>query len=124
MEVQMLYDAAAVGDVATIRRLVAKGADVNVQGDAEGTRPLHLAAASGQVDAVRVLVELGADKEASAADGMRPLHSAAYQGRVKVVKALAEAGICCWWIETLHNAAWHGHAPCGSGGVGGGHWAL
>jgi hypothetical protein len=28
----MLYDAAAVGDVATIRRLVAKGADVNVRG--------------------------------------------------------------------------------------------
>jgi hypothetical protein len=36
------------------RRLVAKGADVNVRGDDGGTRPLHLAAANGQVDALRV----------------------------------------------------------------------
>jgi hypothetical protein len=47
MEVQMwLINVAAVGDVVTIRRLVAKGADVNVQGDG-GARPLHAAAQHG-----------------------------------------------------------------------------
>jgi hypothetical protein len=38
-----LINVAAVGDVVTIRRLVAEGADVNVQGD-RGARPLHAAA--------------------------------------------------------------------------------
>jgi ankyrin repeat protein len=56
MEEQMpLHDSAADGDVATIRRLVAEGADVNVQ-DAKGARPLHWAAVNERVDAVRVLV--------------------------------------------------------------------
>jgi hypothetical protein len=40
MEVQMLlHDAAADDDVMTIRRLVAEGADVNLQGDG-GANPL------------------------------------------------------------------------------------
>jgi ankyrin repeat protein len=87
MDVLML-NAAAVGDVVTIRRLVAEGADVNVPGD----RALHVAALNGHVDAVRVLMELGADKEASAADGGRPLHMAAQHGHVAVVKTLVELG--------------------------------
>jgi ankyrin repeat protein len=94
MEEQIpLHDAAAVGDVTTIRRLVAEGADVNVQG-AGGEGPLHWAARNGHVDAVQVLVELGADKEASpSADiGARPLHWAALQGHVAVVTTLVELG--------------------------------
>jgi ankyrin repeat protein len=93
MEEQIpMYDAAAAGDVATIRRLVAEGADVNAQDD-EGAGPLHLAADEyGQVDAVRVLVELGADKEASTANGPGPLYCAAYRkgddGQVEMVKTL------------------------------------
>jgi ankyrin repeat protein len=73
MEAQMpLSDAAKVGDVATIRRLVAEGADVNVQG--VGAWPLAWAAMKGHVAAVRVLVEAGAELEASTVDGARPLH--------------------------------------------------
>ena len=65
MEEQMpLINTATVGDVATMRRLVAEGADVNGQG-AEGWRPLHVAAHHGHVAVVEVLVELGADKNAS-----------------------------------------------------------
>ena len=59
-----MHMAAAVGDVVNIRRMVAEGADVNVQGP-QGVQPLHEAAYHGHVDAVRVLVELGADVEAS-----------------------------------------------------------
>ena len=72
MEVQMpLSDAAADNDI-TIRRLVAEGADVNVQG--VGAWPLEWAAMKGHVAAVRVLVEAGAELEASTVDGARPLH--------------------------------------------------
>jgi ankyrin repeat protein len=65
MEMQrLLRNAARDCDVATMRRLVAEGADVNGQG-AEGWRPLHVAAHYGHVAVVEVLVELGADKNAS-----------------------------------------------------------
>jgi ankyrin repeat protein len=106
----LMHNAAAAGDVVTIRRLVAEGADVNVPGD----RALHLAAQEGHVDAVRVLMELGAGKEASAADGWRPLHSAAYRGQVAVVKTLVELGAdketsAVDGMRALHTAAWHGH---------------
>ena len=53
-----LHDAAEADDVMAIRRMVAEGADVNVQGP-QGSRPLHTAARHGHVDAVRVLVDLG-----------------------------------------------------------------
>jgi ankyrin repeat protein len=94
MEEQMpMHDAAIVGDVVNIRRLVAEGADVNGQDD-EGGSPLHEAAYHGHVGAVRVLVEVGADLEASYPDGprMRPLHEAACNGHVAEVKALVELG--------------------------------
>jgi ankyrin repeat protein len=57
-ELMPLHTAAVADDVATIRRMVAEGADVNVQGP-QGSRPLHTAARHGHVDAVRVLVDLG-----------------------------------------------------------------
>jgi ankyrin repeat protein len=79
-EIKPMHMAAAVGDVVNIRRMVAEGADVNVQGGPQGARPLHMAAANGHVDAVRVLKEVGADVEASDADGSRPLHAAAKRG--------------------------------------------
>ena len=88
MEEQLL-NAAKVGDVSTIRRLVAEGADVNVSGP-RGFSPLQWAAHHGHVDAVRVLVEAGAEVEAPAADGVRPLYLAAEGGHLAVVKTLVE----------------------------------
>jgi ankyrin repeat protein len=57
-ELMPLHTAAVADDVVNIRRMVAEGADVNVQGP-QGSRPLHTAARHGHVDAVRVLVDLG-----------------------------------------------------------------
>jgi ankyrin repeat protein len=68
-----LHDAVTSGDVATIRTLVAQGADVEAEDD-NGMKPLNLAAALGQVEAVKTLVELKADIEAEDAAGWKPLH--------------------------------------------------
>jgi hypothetical protein len=93
MEEQIpLHDAAVVGDVVTIRRLVAEGADVNAKREGERTSALHVAAENGHVAVSRLLVELGADKEASTAHGLRPLHTAAYNNQAEVVKTLVELG--------------------------------
>jgi hypothetical protein len=82
-----MHKAAGDGDVATIKRMLAEGVDVNVQGP-QGVQPLHEAAYHGHVDAVRVLVEVGAEVEASDAGGATPLHTAAYQGHLALVKTL------------------------------------
>ena len=59
--------AAARGSTATIRRLVALGADPSRRttfggpGHGQATTALHLAAQNGHLDAIRALLELGAD---------------------------------------------------------------
>jgi ankyrin repeat protein len=63
-----LHAAAAKGDAAAIRTLVAGGADANAQ-DAHGRTPLHVAAHAAQHEAMRALVDGGADPRAL--DGQR-----------------------------------------------------
>jgi len=53
-----LHDAAANGDVAEMRRLVAAGVDVD-ELDEHGETALLWATDNGHVEAIRVLVELG-----------------------------------------------------------------
>src|SRR3954449_6826272 len=55
-----LHEAAAAGDLAEIRRLVAAGRDVDAR-DAAGRTPLMAATVARQADAVGVLIEAGAD---------------------------------------------------------------
>lgn len=68
-----LHKAAAAGDVAEMRRLIANGADVNAQGQGGGA-PLHSAA--DEPEAARLLIEHGANVNAKAADDDTPLHQA------------------------------------------------
>jgi cytohesin len=80
-----LHDAAAVGDLTKMRKLVAEGAILEYKAS-DGMRPIHRACHSGQVEAIKVLVELGADKEAKTFDGGSPLHCAADHGHVEAVR--------------------------------------
>ncbi|WP_306222387.1 ankyrin repeat domain-containing protein [Bosea beijingensis] len=55
-----LHAAAAVGDIATIRRLADAGEKLD-QRDSNGRTPLHVAAFRGQAEAIRALIVAGAD---------------------------------------------------------------
>jgi ankyrin repeat protein len=60
---QDLYDAAARGDVAVVKALLAKGADVNAK-DNDGRAPLLVAVGEGFTDVANVLIANGkADKK-------------------------------------------------------------
>ncbi len=58
-----LHQAAHEGDVQTIRRLVAEGADLDAR-DGSGRTPIHVAAFASNDDALRALAEAGADMNA------------------------------------------------------------
>ena len=63
-----LFDAAAKGDAARIRALLAGGEKPDARRDGHGRTPLHVAAHLSKLDAMRVLVEGGADPNAPEAD--------------------------------------------------------
>ena len=59
-----LHEAAEIGDVEAVRRLVADGADME-EPDEQEVKPLRVAAMFGKLEAMKLPVELGADMEAS-----------------------------------------------------------
>ena len=85
-------DAAMQGDAATVRALLAQGADVNeAQGD--GMTALHWAARNRDADLARTLLEAGADVGAGTRIGhYTPLHLASEAGSGEVVDVLLGAG--------------------------------
>jgi lysophospholipase len=83
--------AAALGDVAQLRRLQEASADMS-QGDYDGRTPLHLAVSEGHVDAVRFLVELRVDIEARDRWGNTPLLDAQKRDQPDIAEILLRAG--------------------------------
>jgi len=73
----------------TIKVLVARGANVNMQGPG-GQTPLHLAISS--LDAVKLLISLGARVNSRDDQGETPLHKAASYSNPRVVKYLVAQG--------------------------------
>lgn len=87
-----LNHAAAVGDVAEIRRLVAGGAIVN-QPAAHGITPLVSAARAGAIDVIPVLISLGADPNLRCGvNGWTPLMHAIHKHRLASARALLNGG--------------------------------
>ncbi len=100
-----LFLAASVGNVETVRALIAGGADPLFTTE-EKTAPLHVAAGVGpplgrhyteemkknSLEIIRLLVELGADVNVPGEHGWTALHGAAYMGIDSVVQFLVERG--------------------------------
>src|SRR6516164_7556251 len=80
-------DAAKRGDVATVKALLSKGADVNSP-EGDGMTALHWAADRGDTALAQMLLYAGANVSAGTRIGQyTPLHLAARTGSVGVVNA-------------------------------------
>ncbi len=88
-----LHEAAALGDVMTIRALLDDGADID-EPAADGFTALHLSAFFGHDAAVELLLARGAGIEIDSAEPMRlrPLHAAAAGGVLRCVELLLARG--------------------------------
>lgn len=113
----LLRSAAEDGDVASVRVVLALGANPDLA-DRIGMTPLHCAAAGGNVEVVRALLEAGANLDAriydpeilfdgstQVYDGFTPLHCAAERGHVAVISLLVKSGA----DVNARNA--HGYTP-------------
>jgi ankyrin repeat protein len=106
-----LHDAAEKGDVKTVKRLLAYGADVDARttwtdpyahnaddrpfGECppdHGFTPLHFAAGSGYIEVMKLLVAKKAKVDARSYHGHTPLHWAAENGREEVAEFLLTKG--------------------------------
>ncbi|WP_420442375.1 ankyrin repeat domain-containing protein [Candidatus Palauibacter sp.] len=109
-------EAAARGDLESVRTLLRDGADVNAaQGD--GMTALHWAALRGDAEMVSVLVYAGANVASTTRLGAyTPLHLASRDGRAEAVTLLIEAGsdpdaATKTGVTPLHFAAAGGDVP-------------
>ena len=86
-ETALMY-AALYGEIATMKLLLSRGAQVNHP----GWTPLHYAAGAGQLDAVKLLLEHHAYIDAASANGTTPTMMAARQQKPTVARSLVEQG--------------------------------
>ena len=108
-----LWQAAADGDLQTVKACVARGANVNIRCGG-GFAPLAVASQKGYLEIVKFLVEHGAeiDKCDNARHKTALLH-AAFKGHADIVKYLVDKGAALnvqginGWTP-LHDAAWVG----------------
>lgn len=77
------------GDLSGVAALV--NAD-NINGSADQTPPLHLAAQAGHADVVEFLIKKGADINKADGYGRFPIHCAASGGKLDVIRLLLSAG--------------------------------
>jgi ankyrin repeat protein len=110
-----IFEAAAVGNVAAVRQLLAGDRASIDESGSDGFTPLHLAAYFDRLEVARLLLGRGADRNAVAFNEMRvtPLHSAVSARHRDMVGLLLAHG-------ASPNAVQHGgwtplHAAAGAG---------
>ena len=88
---ESLHDAAFKGDLSQVKRLIAKGVDVNtIQND--GATALMLAVNKGRGSIIQILLAKGADVNAKTNKGWTALVAAKKMRREKIVQMLIKAG--------------------------------
>ena len=90
-----LHFAAQAGDVSEVERLVAAGADVNIQ-DENGNTPLKYASAEPHPEVLSTLISLGANPHLADRRGFTPIHCVAghgfYEESIEMAEILIKAG--------------------------------
>jgi len=107
-----VFEAAALGDAARLRALLAKNHDLVKGQSSDGFTPLHLACFFGQIEAAETLVQQGADVNAVSPSRIAVIHSAAASRNAALVKLLLQAGANPnlqqqGGYTALHEAAMH-----------------
>ncbi|XP_032241225.2 protein phosphatase 1 regulatory subunit 12A isoform X4 [Nematostella vectensis] len=87
----VFLSAVSSGDVDEVKKLLAKGADINYQ-NVDGLTALHQACIDENFDLVKVLVDKGASMDVRDNEGWTSLHAAASCGSVEIAKYLIENG--------------------------------
>lgn len=88
-----LHFAAFGGKLATVKLLLARGAELDARAQNHfNNTALQTALLCGEADVVRFLLEKGADPNARQDEGFVPLHEAAFLGRVDLAGLLLEHG--------------------------------
>ncbi len=101
-----IHIAAAAGDLAGVKNLLAGDATLITAEDQNSTRdlPLHSAATTGQLEVIQYLVESGATVDAFDSDNSTPLHVAAVRGHPACVEYLIGQGADLAFQD--NNGAW------------------
>jgi ankyrin repeat protein len=92
LEAQSVFEAAAAGDVATVRELLADEPDLITETDERGRTLLQVAAASGHLEVCAALIDAGAEVNVADEDGETPLHGAIRRNHLVVAEFLLEHG--------------------------------
>jgi ankyrin len=88
-----LADAARDGAVDSMRALLARGVDVDVNAESsDGTPALHWRVRVDDLDGVSALLDAGADANLASRYGVLPLYLAAANGNAAMIRLLADAG--------------------------------
>lgn len=113
-----VFEASALGDLETARRLVGSDRALVNAFAADGFYPLGLAAFFGHRGIVEFLLKNGADVSLAARNAQKvtALHAGASRGDAEIVKMLLEAGADAnarqhGGFVPLHSAAANGNAP-------------
>jgi hypothetical protein len=111
-----LVSAAAQGDTAAVKALLAEGAGVNATA-ADGRTPLIAAAESGKIDAVATLIAAGANLDWSSRSTGTALNVAENTGQTQIAALLLQAGAHSTGKsigDTVCVRPWAGDGFCGT----------
>ena len=109
-----MIEAARIGDLGYIKKLLAEGADIKVV-DQFGRNSLWHAAYGGHEEIAKLLLDSGVDPNSADQSGGTPLHEAAEQGHQNLVRMLLNRGADSSAKDDLgytamHRAARNGHS--------------